>query len=81
MVDGDRIARIRQRAYEIWKSEGQPLGLDKTHWLRAEAEIDQDFGTQGPKGKPSKTMGSSALKTAPLPRPPSKRSPREKSKS
>ena len=81
MVDDDRIARIRQRAYEIWKSEGQPLGLDKAHWLRAEAEIDKDFGTQGPQGKPSKLTGTSTSKTAPLPRPPSKRSPKKKSKS
>jgi hypothetical protein len=80
MVDTDRIERIRQRAYEIWNSEGRPLGLDQAHWLRAEAEIDKGFGTQGPKKKPSKPTKSPLTKTTPLPSPPSKPSQRRKSK-
>jgi hypothetical protein len=64
MVDNDRTARIRQRAYEIWKSEGRPLGLDQAHWLRAEAEIDKDFGSQGQKGKPAKPITNPAPKSA-----------------
>ena len=30
---------IRQRAYEIWESQGRPLGLDKEHWEQAEREL------------------------------------------
>lgn len=31
--------QIRQRAYEIWRSEGCPDGRDRIHWVRAEAEF------------------------------------------
>jgi hypothetical protein len=34
---------IRQRAYEIWLSEGCPDGRDRIHWLRAEAEVREKF--------------------------------------
>jgi len=30
---------VRQRAYEIWQSEGCPEGAGDRHWLMAEAEI------------------------------------------
>ena len=36
----DREARIRERAYDLWVSEGRPDGRDVDHWLRAEQEID-----------------------------------------
>lgn len=30
---------VRQRAYEIWMSEGQPEGMAEEHWSRAEREL------------------------------------------
>lgn len=30
---------IRQRAYEIWESQGRPLGFEKQHWEQAEREL------------------------------------------
>lgn len=36
----EREERIRQRAYEIWESEGRPEGAHDEHWLRAVKEID-----------------------------------------
>ena len=30
---------IRQRAYEIWQSEGQLHGRDQDHWDQAHAEL------------------------------------------
>ncbi len=57
-MDPDREARIRQRAYEIWQSEGRPEGRDVEHWQRAEAEIMAEAGAAGegsdraPAGKP-----------------------------
>jgi hypothetical protein len=59
--------RIRQRAHEIWESEGRPHGRALIHWLRAEAEIREDLKAQGPPGKlpkatrmpPCKSMSSS----------------------
>ncbi len=29
---------IRARAYELWESEGRPLGRDFDHWRRSELE-------------------------------------------
>ena len=40
----DKEARIRERAYEIWVSEGRPHGRDAEHWQRAEAEIAAESG-------------------------------------
>jgi len=31
--------RIRERAYQIWESLGQPHGRHDDHWLQAEREI------------------------------------------
>jgi len=39
MIDPNLMARIRQRAYEIWEAEGRPEGRARIHWLRAEAEF------------------------------------------
>jgi hypothetical protein len=39
----DLTEAIRQRAYEIWVSEGYPHGRDHIHWLRAEAEFREKF--------------------------------------
>jgi hypothetical protein len=39
MIDPSLNARIRQRAYEIWVSEGRPEGRARIHWVRAEAEF------------------------------------------
>ena len=37
------IEKIQHRAYEIWLSEGCPLGRDAIHWARAEAEFREQF--------------------------------------
>lgn len=44
MIDPNLMARIRKRAYEIWEDEGRPLGRDRIHWLRAEAEFRESLG-------------------------------------
>jgi len=33
---------IRERAYAIWKREGQPAGRSLLHWLQAETEIGSE---------------------------------------
>ena len=38
----DRLAKIRQRAYEIWEREGRLFGNHDRHWQQAEAEIDRE---------------------------------------
>lgn len=35
----DRNEAIRNRAHEIWESEGHPEGREAEHWARAEAEL------------------------------------------
>jgi hypothetical protein len=39
VIDPNLMARIRQRAYEIWEGEGRPEGRERIHWVRAEAEF------------------------------------------
>ena len=34
---------IAERAHKIWEQEGQPLGQDLDHWLRAEQELQHEF--------------------------------------
>lgn len=42
--NADHAERVRQRAHEIWESEGRPHGRDSDHWLRAEAEMRNTLG-------------------------------------
>ena len=35
----DREQRVRQRAHDIWQTEGCPEGRAEEHWARAEQEI------------------------------------------
>ena len=43
MLDRDFTAQIRQRAYQLWETEGRPIGRERIHWLRAEAEIREKY--------------------------------------
>jgi hypothetical protein len=38
----DRDARIRDRAYQIWLSEGRRHGHDEAHWQQAQREIEAE---------------------------------------
>lgn len=40
----DHAERVRQRAHEIWESEGRPEGRESDHWSRAEAELQNRLG-------------------------------------
>ena len=33
--------RIRERAYQIWQSDGQPSGQHERHWFQAEEELSR----------------------------------------
>lgn len=44
MTDDD-IARIRQRAYEIWMDEGTPGDRAEANWLQAEEELAREADT------------------------------------
>ena len=35
----DLDTRIKERAYEIWESEGRPEGREHEHWRQARAEF------------------------------------------
>ena len=39
MSDDATETRIRQRAFELWESEGRPYGRSAYYWLLAEEEI------------------------------------------
>jgi hypothetical protein len=59
----DLTERIRQRAHEIWASEGRPHGRDQIHWLRAEAEISASLKAPAP--APGKSRKKPSRKSAP----------------
>jgi len=39
--------RVRERAYEIWISEGRPEGRHLDHWCRAEGELQTESANPG----------------------------------
>ena len=43
MFDPNLKTKIRQRAYEMWESEGRPAGRGRIHWSRAEAEFRENL--------------------------------------
>jgi hypothetical protein len=45
---GDREARIRARAHEIWERDGRPAGAEKRHWEQASHEIDVEETESSP---------------------------------
>jgi hypothetical protein len=46
MIAGTLMEQIQHRAYEIWLSEGCPMGRERIHWVRAEAEFRERFAVQ-----------------------------------
>ena len=75
-MSDDRQQRVKQRAYEIWESEGRPSGRHDDHWSRADRELgDQDQGRSSgaiggaakgnaKRGATKSTAGASARKAA-----------------
>ena len=51
--EGDRDARIRRRAHEIWEQEGRPEGLAAQHWDRAAQELEREVAKS--RGKKNET--------------------------
>jgi hypothetical protein len=39
----DWESRVQERAYEIWKREGCPVGRDADHWRQAETELSDEL--------------------------------------
>lgn len=73
-MDSEREAQVRERAYEIWESEGRPDGRDAAHWERAEREIaggspvpPQGTGSEDGLGT---TSGTEPVGTPPARQPP-----------
>jgi Protein of unknown function (DUF2934) len=71
-MEQDRDERIRQRAYEIWESEGRPDGQATKHWEQAASEVgasegegEQAGGRQGDQagGAANASGGGSGLAT------------------
>ncbi|MDR3441176.1 DUF2934 domain-containing protein [Telmatospirillum sp.] len=56
--------RIRNRAFEIWQSEGCPEGRDVEHWQRAEEELTAEAKLSEAPAKKATAKTVSAKKTA-----------------
>jgi hypothetical protein len=81
-MHGDRDARIRERAHQIWVDEGQVEGRDEEHWHRAEREITAEEASTTeaqpePPAKPRK-VGNAAKSATAAPPAPRKSRPSEK---
>jgi hypothetical protein len=55
--------QIAQRAFEIWKREGEQIGKDQDHWLQAEEELRKE-GLKKQKGSRISSRDPAMLKTA-----------------
>jgi hypothetical protein len=61
-VVDDREQKIRDRAYEIWLTEGQPEGHEGEHWSRAAQELGfEDAAPGGANEQPKTTDDSSSM--------------------
>ena len=60
----DRDARIRDRAYQIWLSEGRRHGHDEAHWQQAVREIEAEEA--GPSGGKKAFTRATRAKKAPV---------------
>lgn len=52
-----RDDRVRERAYEIWESEGRPEAQSEAHWARACQEVDAEAGAGDASNPPPSTPG------------------------
>jgi hypothetical protein len=65
-MEPDKEARIRERAYEIWVSEGRPHGRDAEHWQKAEAEIAAESGAAADHAAAGSKPGSEPQSAPPV---------------
>lgn len=45
-MNKELTALIQRQAYLLWKEEGEPLGQDFSHWLKAEAIVLAELSKQ-----------------------------------
>jgi hypothetical protein len=62
-VTGDIERLIRERAYEIWESEGRPQGRSDDHWKQARAEFSEASAEATQPAKGRKPGGSGEART------------------
>lgn len=68
---GNRDARIRERAHNIWERDGRPEGMAEVHWIQACREIEAEeqaadaARTSAPGGRRRKTTSPAPAATQP----------------
>ena len=61
----EREERIKQRAYELWQSEGHGHGRHEDHWHRAERDIAaEEAGSGGARRRTSRSGKTASVKSA-----------------
>jgi hypothetical protein len=61
MLELDKEALIRDRAYAIWEAAGRPTGRDHEHWYQAAKEItDQAIEAANPVKRVRRKLRSAA---------------------
>jgi hypothetical protein len=62
MLELDKEALIRDRAYAIWEASGRPIGRDQDHWYQAAKEItDQTIEAANPVKRVRRTLRSAPV--------------------
>jgi hypothetical protein len=56
----DREQQIRERAHQLWESEGRPEGQHEDHWARAKEELENI----GMDAVPGESEAASGLSTS-----------------
>jgi hypothetical protein len=61
MLELDKEALIRDRAYALWEASGRPVGRDQEHWYQAAKEVtDQTIEAANPVKRVRRTLRSAA---------------------
>lgn len=46
--EADGYAEVAERAYNLWRARGSPLGDDQADWFKAEHEVRDGRGSRKP---------------------------------
>lgn len=65
MPIADHDASIRDRAYELWKSEGRPHGREHEHWAEARRQVEAEHKLDQPLFEQPNDMPPAAAKAEP----------------
>jgi hypothetical protein len=64
MLELDKEALIRERAYALWEASGRPTGRDQEHWYQAAKEVADETEAVNPVKRVRRTLRSAVATAA-----------------